>query len=160
MGEKQWKKEGAIKGKRKGSRMYSGSIYDQPTANYSVYAAPTSTSESIGPQLPNVGAGPTADEIAAQKAAYKHTGKGGKEKRKMAIRVAGGKVWEDTSLLEWPEDDYRIFVGDLGNDVTDSVLAQAFEHYPSFAKAKVVRDRITTKSKGYGFVSLLCREIS
>lgn len=35
-------------------------------------------------------------------------------------------------------DDFRLFCGDLGNDVTDEVLANAFRHkYPSFAKAKV-----------------------
>lgn len=37
-----------------------------------------------------------------------------------------------------PTDDFRLFCGDLGNDVTDEVLANAFRHmYPSFAKAKV-----------------------
>jgi RNA recognition motif-containing protein len=68
--------------------------------------------------------------------------------------MAGGKVWEDVSLAEWPEDDYRVFVGDLGNEVTDDVLHKAFAHYSSLNKVKVVRDKITTKSKGYGFVSL------
>ncbi|KAK3107056.1 hypothetical protein FSP39_006010, partial [Pinctada imbricata] len=49
--------------------------------------------------------------------------------------------------------DFRIFCGDLGNEVTDEVLARAFSRYPTFLKAKVVRDKRTNKTKGYGFVS-------
>ncbi len=50
-------------------------------------------------------------------------------------------------------DDFRIFCGDLGNEVTDEVLARAFAKYPTFGKAKVVRDKRTNKTRGYGFVS-------
>lgn len=50
-------------------------------------------------------------------------------------------------------DDFRIFCGDLGNDVTDEVLTRAFNKYTSFLKAKVVRDKRTNKTKGFGFVS-------
>lgn len=50
-------------------------------------------------------------------------------------------------------DDFRIFCGDLGNEVTDDQLTRAFAKYPSFLRAKVVRDKKTSKSKGYGFVS-------
>merc|ERR1719334_1280614 len=32
------------------------------------------------------------------------------------LRTAAGKVWVDNSMDEWPQDDFRIFVGDLGND--------------------------------------------
>ena len=39
--------------------------------------------------------------------------------------------------------------------MNDDVLANAFKRYPSFVKAKVVRDKVTLKSKGYGFVSVL-----
>ncbi|CAN0583342.1 unnamed protein product, partial [Laminaria digitata] len=52
-------------------------------------------------------------------------------------------------------DDYRLFVGDLGNEVTDDNLAGAFRKYTTFAKAKVVREKWNKKSKGYGFVSFL-----
>ena len=69
-------------------------------------------------------------------------------------RKGAGMIWEDESLNEWPENDYRIFVGDLGNEVNDQVLANAFIKYPSFAKAKVIRNKITGKTKGYGFVSV------
>lgn len=38
------------------------------------------------------------------------------------VRTAGGQVWEDVTLLDWPDDDFRMFCGDLGNDVTDELL--------------------------------------
>ena len=44
-------------------------------------------------------------------------------------------------------------MGDLGNDVNDDTLARAFSKYPTFQKAKVIRERQTKKTKGYGFVS-------
>ena len=69
-------------------------------------------------------------------------------------RKGAGVIWQDESLNEWPENDYRVFVGDLGNEVNDQVLANAFIKYPSFAKAKVIRNKITGKTKGYGFISV------
>ena len=70
-------------------------------------------------------------------------------------RKGAGIIWQDESLNEWPENDYRIFVGDLGNEVNDQVLANAFIKYPSFTKAKVIRNKLTGKTKGYGFVSVM-----
>lgn len=49
--------------------------------------------------------------------------------------------------------DYTIFVGDLASDVTDYMLQETFRaHYASVKGAKVVTDRTTGRSKGYGFV--------
>lgn len=76
-----------------------------------------------------------------------------KKKQKTIIRAAGGEVWEDPTLLEWDLNDFRLFCGDLGNEVTDDVLYKAFSKYSSIQKAKVIRDKRTGKSKGYGFVS-------
>lgn len=76
-----------------------------------------------------------------------------KKKNKKIVRQAGGQSWEDPSLMEWEEDDFRLFCGDLGNDVTDEILIRTFSKYPSFLKAKVVRDKRTNKTKGFGFVS-------
>jgi RNA recognition motif-containing protein len=53
-----------------------------------------------------------------------------------------------TVFLGWS----RLFVGDLSNDVSDDVLANAFNKYPSFQKAKVIRDRLSQKAK-FGFVA-------
>ncbi|XP_050538848.1 RNA-binding protein 42 [Daktulosphaira vitifoliae] len=75
------------------------------------------------------------------------------KKNKKFVRTSGGQVWEDPTLAEWDEDDFRLFCGDLGNDVTDELLARTFSRYPSFQKARVVRDRRTMKTRGFGFVS-------
>ncbi|KAL6840722.1 hypothetical protein ACP4OV_029586 [Aristida adscensionis] len=63
-----------------------------------------------------------------------------------ASASAGNKRGDDSS-------DHTIFVGDLAADVTDSMLQEIFKaSYPSVRGAKVVTDRLTGRSKGYGFV--------
>lgn len=116
---------------------------------------------------------------AAQGSAYvpgamldRKGGSGGKlakgGKRTTVLRKGAGKVWEDQTLLEWDSSRWysslinvllirfagwsRLFVGDLSNDVSDDVLANAFNKYPSFQKAKVIRDRLSQKAK-FGFVA-------
>merc|ERR1712127_172563 len=76
-----------------------------------------------------------------------------KRGKKKNIRAAGGMTWEDETLGEWEQDDFRLFCGDLGNEVNDESLTRAFQKYPSFLKAKVVRDKRTGKTKGFGFIS-------
>ncbi|KAL6603293.1 hypothetical protein ACP70R_043654 [Stipagrostis hirtigluma subsp. patula] len=73
--------------------------------------------------------------------------------KKPVPRRAAGQSWEDPTLTDWPENDYRLFCGDLGNEVNDDVLSKAFSRFPSFNMARVVRDKRTGKTKGYGFVS-------
>ncbi len=46
-----------------------------------------------------------------------------------------------------------MFCGDLGNEVSDEGLARAFSKYQSLLKARVVKDKRTGKSRGFGFVS-------
>lgn len=59
---------------------------------------------------------------------------------------AGEKRSDDTP-------DFTIFVGDLASDVTDYMLQDAFKaRFSSVKGAKVVIDRITGRTKGYGFV--------
>ncbi|KAK8183268.1 hypothetical protein HDK77DRAFT_301464 [Phyllosticta capitalensis] len=74
-------------------------------------------------------------------------------KQKTVVRSGGGKTWQDSSLLEWDPAHFRLFVGNLAGEVTDESLYKAFSRYTSIQKARVVRDKRTTKSKGYGFVS-------
>jgi len=77
----------------------------------------------------------------------------GQEAQKTVQRSGGGSTWTDSSLLEWDPAHFRIFVGNLAGEVTDDSLLKAFAKYPSVQKARVIRDKRTTKSKGYGFVS-------
>ncbi|KAI9789036.1 MAG: hypothetical protein M1816_006391 [Peltula sp. TS41687] len=79
--------------------------------------------------------------------------KGADGKEKTVVRSGGGNTWTDASLLEWDPAHFRLFVGNLAGEVTDDSLLKAFARYPSVQKARVVRDKRTTKSKGYGFVS-------
>jgi len=37
--------------------------------------------------------------------------------------------------------------------VTDETLRNAFSKYPSFLKARVIRDKKSGKARGFGFVS-------
>lgn len=76
-----------------------------------------------------------------------------KSKHKTVIREGGGKVWEDPTLLEWDPAHFRLYCGNLGGEVNDESLHRAFSAYPSIVKARVIRDKKTTKSKGFGFVS-------
>lgn len=69
------------------------------------------------------------------------------------VRSGGGQSWQDSSLLEWDPAHFRLFIGNLAGEVTDDSLLKAFSRYASVQKARVVRDKRTTKSKGYGFVS-------
>jgi hypothetical protein len=61
----------------------------------------------------------------------------GTSNKRVVVREAAGTRWVDPTLAEWPENDFRIFVGDIGNEVNDDALGKAFSRYPSFAKAKV-----------------------
>lgn len=76
-----------------------------------------------------------------------------KKKTKKVVRAAGGEVWEDHSLEDWDDNDFRLFAGDLGNEVTEEILYKAFSKYPSLLRTRVVRDTRTMKSKGFGFIS-------
>jgi len=129
-----------------------------------------------GPQYPITGSSSSSHQapvpanayeydvgIVAQQSVYvpgamidKRGGAGGKVakggKRTTVLRKGAGKVWEDQTLLEWDTSWFRLFVGDLSNDVSEDVLASAFAKYPSFTKAKVIRDRLSQKAK-FGFVA-------
>ncbi|KAF2445571.1 hypothetical protein P171DRAFT_267915 [Karstenula rhodostoma CBS 690.94] len=94
-----------------------------------------------------------AARVEATSAQDGEAGSGGTGKQKTVVREGGGKSWEDQSLLEWDPLHPRLFIGNLAGEVTDDSLLKAFSKYPSVSKARVVRDKRTTKSKSYGFVS-------
>ncbi|KAH8675897.1 hypothetical protein BX600DRAFT_189141 [Xylariales sp. PMI_506] len=75
------------------------------------------------------------------------------DKKKTVVRAGGGQKWTDDSLLEWDPAHLRLFVGNLAGETTDESLYKAFSRWKSLQKARVIRDKVTNKSKGFGFVS-------
>ena len=49
----------------------------------------------------------------------------------------------------------KLFVGGLSWDTNDTSLRQAFEGFGEISDAKVVADRETGRSRGFGFVSFV-----
>jgi len=47
----------------------------------------------------------------------------------------------------------KLFVGGLSWDTTDDGLRQAFASYGEITEAKVITDRATGRSRGFGFVT-------
>lgn len=47
---------------------------------------------------------------------------------------------------------YRLFVGSLPFSTTDEELEQLFAQYGTVSSARVITDRETRRSKGFGFV--------
>jgi RNA recognition motif-containing protein len=47
----------------------------------------------------------------------------------------------------------KLFVGGLSWDTTDDGLRQAFAPYGEISEAKVITDRATGRSRGFGFVT-------
>ncbi|OBA24017.1 hypothetical protein METBIDRAFT_16404, partial [Metschnikowia bicuspidata var. bicuspidata NRRL YB-4993] len=53
----------------------------------------------------------------------------------------------------WDPKHFRLFVGNLGDDATDDILAAAFSKYASVSKVRVPIDAKTRTNRGYGFVA-------
>ncbi|KAG0258464.1 hypothetical protein DFQ27_004620 [Actinomortierella ambigua] len=135
-------------GRGRGARRFGGHHYQQ-AAYQAPYAEPTPDYNSLF-----VDPKKQAEEEEAARLQAEAEAKAEQDKAaSTVIRKAAGQVWSDPSLLEFDDNDFRLFAGDLGNEVTDEVLTKAFSKYPSLLKAKVIRDKKTTKSKGYGFIS-------
>ena len=77
-----------------------------------------------------------------------------KNKAKQHRRRANGESWVDPTLSDWNENDFRLFVGNLGREVTTEILSNLFRlKYPSFTMARVVESKVHKGSAGYGFVA-------
>ena len=50
----------------------------------------------------------------------------------------------------------NLYVGNLSYDVTDASLEQLFGEHGTVDSAKVIMDRDTGRSKGFGFVEMGC----
>ncbi len=48
----------------------------------------------------------------------------------------------------------KIYVGNLGFSVTNEALSEKFAQYGTVSSAKVIIDRDTNRSKGFGFVEM------
>lgn len=54
----------------------------------------------------------------------------------------------------------KIYVGNLPYSVTDSTLESNFSEFGSVSSAKVMMDRDTGRSKGFGFVEMASAEVA
>lgn len=60
---------------------------------------------------------------------------------------------EDSDIAAAPvHEDAKLFVGNLSWDTTDASLGAAFEPYGTVIDARVIFDRYTGKSRGFGFI--------
>jgi hypothetical protein len=64
---------------------------------------------------------------ASSSSTLSHAPPAAEKRERSVLRTVAGETWKDETLLEWPEDDFRVFIGDLGNEVNDDVLAHAFQ---------------------------------
>ncbi len=48
----------------------------------------------------------------------------------------------------------NIYVGNLNYDTTEDELKQAFEQYGQVESVKIISDRYTGRSKGFGFIEM------
>jgi len=132
---------------------YTGAVRRYPNTGEGAGAATSANAAPLG------GRGePSMSSAAMTSAAHNDTGvasivSDSKTNQKTVVRSGGGTQWTDSSLLEWDPAHFRLFVGNLAGEVTDDSLHKAFSKWPSVQKARVIRDKRTTKSKGYGFVS-------
>jgi RNA recognition motif-containing protein len=51
-------------------------------------------------------------------------------------------------------DNTKIYVGNIGFNVTNEALTNAFAKFGQVRSAKIITDRDTNRSKGFGFVEM------
>ncbi len=52
----------------------------------------------------------------------------------------------------------NIYIGNLSHDVTDEDLRQEFETFGQVESAKVIKDKFSGESRGFGFVEMPSKE--
>jgi hypothetical protein len=134
---------------------YTGAVPKQryPNSGEGSAAATSSNATPVGGRVE-----PSISASAMTSAVHTDTGvasivSDAKTNQKTVVRSGGGTQWTDSSLLEWDPAHFRLFVGNLAGEVSDDALYKAFSRWGSVQKARVIRDKRTSKSKGYGFVS-------
>ena len=48
----------------------------------------------------------------------------------------------------------NLYIGNLANEVTDEILQEAFAEYGEVSSAKVIKDKFSNLSRGFGFVEM------
>jgi RNA recognition motif. (a.k.a. RRM, RBD, or RNP domain) len=121
-----------------------------PSSHFTSHSLPV-----VGPTLPPPTNLPSESNLALTPVSATAVASTKGEKRPH-VRQAAGKVWVDPTLADWPDNDFRIFVGNLDPTVTDLQLHQHFAKYASLQQVRVIRDmkKKQQPSLGYGFVSL------
>lgn len=64
-----------------------------------------------------------------------------------------GRIWHDKTLTEWNPNHFRLFVGNVGNDVDEDLLINTFIKYSSLSKVKIPKDDGKSENKGFAFIS-------
>ncbi|KAG7859256.1 hypothetical protein KL939_002156 [Ogataea angusta] len=60
---------------------------------------------------------------------------------------------KQSSKSDWDPSHFRLFVGNLGQDVDEELLLRSLIKYPSVSKVQIPKDHKKGENKGYGFVS-------
>ena len=55
---------------------------------------------------------------------------------------------------------YQIYVGNISYGVREDTLRELFEQYGEVTSVKIVKDRMTGRSRGFGFVEMSDRDES
>ena len=86
----------------------------------------------------------------------RHLGWGESGKLLSSLRETFANDWYFQSLQQKDTTWTKLFVGGLPYHTTDKSLREHFEVYGEIEEAVVITDRSTGKSRGYGFVSIIC----
>ena len=52
----------------------------------------------------------------------------------------------------------NIYVGNLSQQVTEDDLREAFESFGQVTSIKIIKDRFTSESKGFGFIEMPAKQ--
>jgi RNA recognition motif-containing protein len=59
-----------------------------------------------------------------------------------------------TGQVQNKENTMNIYVGNLSSEATDETIKQAFESFGEVTSARVIKDKYTGQSRGFGFVEM------
>jgi RNA recognition motif-containing protein len=74
--------------------------------------------------------------------------------------LRGIRAYHWARIIERLAMSSKIYVGNLPYTVTDSILESNFAEFGSVSSAKVMMDRETGRSKGFGFVEMASAEVA